>query len=44
MSRTITVIPGDGIGPGIIKSAVEILDKPGYNFSYEYDAILSRLS
>lgn len=36
MSKTITVIPGDGIGPDIIKSAVQILDKAGCDFNYEY--------
>lgn len=36
MSRKITVIPGDGIGPDIIKSAVQILDKVGCDFEYEY--------
>ena len=34
--RTITVIPGDGIGPDIINSAIQILDKAGCNFAYEY--------
>jgi len=36
MSRTITVIPGDGIGPSIVKSAIQILDKIGCDFTYEY--------
>lgn len=36
MSRKITVIPGDGIGPDIIKSAIQILDKVGCDFEYEY--------
>lgn len=36
MSKKITVIPGDGIGPDIIKSAVQILDKAGCDFNYEY--------
>lgn len=44
MSRTITVIPGDGIGPSIVKSAIKILDAVGCNFSYEYvDAGISAL-
>lgn len=34
--RTITVIPGDGIGPSIIESAIQILDKAGCNFEYEF--------
>jgi isocitrate dehydrogenase (NAD+) len=36
MSRKITVIPGDGIGPDIIDAAVKILDKAGCGFEYEY--------
>lgn len=36
MSRKITVIPGDGIGPDIVKSAIQILDKVGCDFEYEY--------
>lgn len=36
MTRTITVIPGDGIGPDIIKAAVQILDHVGCDFQYEY--------
>lgn len=36
MSRKITVIPGDGIGPDIIDAAVKILDKAGCDFAYEY--------
>ncbi|RKF18103.1 isocitrate dehydrogenase [Alginatibacterium sediminis] len=34
--RRITVIPGDGIGPSIIESAVQILDKVGCDFEYDY--------
>ncbi|MGS0680491.1 isocitrate dehydrogenase [Shewanella sp. 125m-7] len=34
--RTITVIPGDGIGPSIIDSALKILDKAGCDFEYEF--------
>ncbi|MCL1126034.1 isocitrate dehydrogenase [Shewanella surugensis] len=42
--RTITVIPGDGIGPSIIDSAIKILDKAGCNFEYEFaDAGLTAL-
>lgn len=44
MSQTITVIPGDGIGPDIIAAAIEILDKAGCDFNYEYvDAGLAAL-
>ncbi|GGP53954.1 isocitrate dehydrogenase [Shewanella algicola] len=42
--RTITVIPGDGIGPSIIDSALKILDKAGCGFEYEFaDAGLTAL-
>ncbi len=42
--RTITVIPGDGIGPSIIDSALQILDKVGCDFEYEFaDAGLTAL-
>ncbi|MCU7996196.1 isocitrate dehydrogenase [Shewanella glacialipiscicola] len=42
--RTITVIPGDGIGPSIIDSALKILDKVGCDFEYEFaDAGLTAL-
>lgn len=34
--QTITIIPGDGIGPSIIDATVKILDKAGCNFIYEY--------
>ena len=34
--QTITVIPGDGIGPSIIDSTIQILDKAGCDFIYEY--------
>ncbi|WP_027330543.1 isocitrate dehydrogenase [Marinimicrobium agarilyticum] len=36
MSRTITVIKGDGIGPSIVEAALQILDKAGCGFSYDY--------
>lgn len=35
-SKRITVIPGDGIGPSIIACAIQILDKAGCNFEYDY--------
>jgi len=42
--QTITVIPGDGIGPDIIDAAIKVLDKAGCNFEYEYaDAGLTAL-
>jgi isocitrate dehydrogenase (NAD+) len=42
--QTITVIPGDGIGPDIIDATIKILDKAGCNFQYEYaDAGLTAL-
>ncbi|MGY6038130.1 isocitrate dehydrogenase [Aeromonas sp. AE23HZ002T15] len=34
--RKITVIPGDGIGPSIIESAIQILNHAGCDFDYEY--------
>ncbi|HDT5891651.1 TPA: isocitrate dehydrogenase [Aeromonas hydrophila subsp. hydrophila] len=34
--RKITVIPGDGIGPSIIESAIQILTQAGCDFEYEY--------
>lgn len=44
MSTTITVIPGDGIGPDIIDATLKILDKAGCDFSYEFaDAGLAAL-
>ncbi len=43
-SQRITVIPGDGIGPSIIESAIEILNKVGCDFEYDYvDAGLTAL-
>ncbi|WP_042010658.1 isocitrate dehydrogenase [Aeromonas fluvialis] len=42
--RKITVIPGDGIGPSIIESAIQILTHAGCDFEYEYaDAGLAAL-
>ncbi|NTS77676.1 isocitrate dehydrogenase [Catenovulum sp. SM1970] len=35
-AQRITVIPGDGIGPSIIESAIEILNKVGCDFEYDY--------
>lgn len=44
MSTTITVIPGDGIGPDIIDATLKILDKAGCEFNYEFaDAGLAAL-
>ncbi len=34
--RKSTVIPGDGIGPSIIESAIQILTHAGCDFDYEY--------
>jgi len=43
-NQTITVIPGDGIGPSIIEATIKVLDKAGCNFTYEYaDAGLTAL-
>ena len=42
--RRITVIRGDGIGPSIIDSALQILDKVGCDFAYDFaDAGLTAL-
>lgn len=42
--RRITVLPGDGIGPSIVASAIKILDAAGCNFHYDYaDAGLDAL-
>ena len=42
--QTITVIKGDGIGPSIIDSAIEILTAAGCDFDYEFvDAGLAAL-
>ena len=42
--QTITVIKGDGIGPSIIDSALEILKAAGCDFDYEFvDAGLAAL-
>lgn len=35
-SKTITVLRGDGIGPDIIDAAIQVLEKAGCNFNYEY--------
>jgi len=43
-TQTITVIKGDGIGPSIIDSALEILNAAGCDFDYEFvDAGLAAL-
>ncbi|TRX57073.1 isocitrate dehydrogenase [Thalassomonas sp. M1454] len=34
--QTITVIPGDGIGPSIIDACIKVLDKAGCNFNYDF--------
>lgn len=36
MSKSITVIRGDGIGPSIVDAAIQVLDHVGCGFSYEY--------
>ncbi len=36
MATIITVIKGDGIGPSIVEAAIQILDKVGCDFCYEY--------
>lgn len=42
--KTITVIPGDGIGPSIVQAAIQVLEQVGCNFDYEFaDAGLTAL-
>ncbi|MCC5451549.1 isocitrate dehydrogenase [Rheinheimera sp. UJ51] len=42
--QTITVIKGDGIGPSIVEAAIQVLEKAGCDFDYEYvDAGLTAL-
>lgn len=42
--QTITVIKGDGIGPSIVEAAIQVLEKAGCDFNYEYvDAGLTAL-
>ncbi len=36
MSYNITLIPGDGIGPEIVREAVKVLDKVGENYGHEF--------
>lgn len=36
MAIIITVIKGDGIGPSIVEAAIQILNKAGCDFCYEY--------
>ncbi len=36
MNKTITVIPGDGIGPEVIKSAIKVLDTVASKFNHEF--------
>lgn len=44
MSTTITVIPGDGIGPDIVDATLKILDHAGCDFKFEFaDAGLAAL-
>ncbi|VAX36744.1 Isocitrate dehydrogenase [NAD] [hydrothermal vent metagenome] len=35
MSKQITIIPGDGIGPSIVEATLKVLDKLGCGFEYE---------
>ncbi|WP_347330662.1 isocitrate dehydrogenase [Marinimicrobium locisalis] len=45
MDKTsITILPGDGIGPSIMAAAIEVLEQVGCDFNYEYaDAGLTAL-
>ena len=42
MSYNITLIPGDGIGPEIVREAKKVLDKVGqvYGYDFQYKEIL----
>lgn len=42
MDCKITLIPGDGIGPEIVREAVKVLDAVGkkYNHNFAYEKIL----
>ena len=43
--RTITLIPGDGIGPDVTNAAVRVIEATGVKISYEkVDAGMSALS
>ncbi|WP_298439905.1 isocitrate dehydrogenase [uncultured Ferrimonas sp.] len=43
-TTTITVIPGDGIGPDIVEATLKVLDAAGCNFTYDHaDAGLAAL-
>ena len=37
MGRKIAVIPGDGIGPEIVREAQKVLDAAGKKFGFELD-------
>ncbi len=41
MTKKIAVLPGDGIGPEIVREAMKVLNKIGekYNHSFEYDYV-----
>src|SRR5262245_10562500 len=44
MSYTVTLIPGDGIGPEVVSAAVRVLSATGVSFSWEtMDAGLAAL-
>ena len=36
MGRTITVIPGDGIGPEVTEAARRVLEATGIDFTWDY--------
>lgn len=36
MAQKITVIKGDGIGPSLVESTIQVFNKLGLNFDYEY--------
>ena len=43
MNYKVAVIPGDGIGPEIVREARKVLDKVGQKYGHEFDYIRSLL-
>ena len=37
MNYKVAVIPGDGIGPEIVREARKVLDKVGQKYGHEFD-------
>ena len=43
MNSTITVLPGDGIGPEVTAEAVKVLDAVASRFGHDFDHIYGRI-